>query len=359
MDNNPINLDELMSKQEEVQETAQSDVQDSNETAHEEVQDDVQIDNDNTSVQNDEQIDDLTEDEIADSDKIVEEEETIVSEQPVQEEIVETQEQESPEIANQSYKDEYIKKVVDYYEKFGTLEPFLEATQVDYDRIDDVDLLRKHFDKENIDLPLKTRDRLFKRELEKYNLDSYEDDDKEIGQDLLKRDANKLRKMYKQEQQEFLNNITPSEEEKQMSEQQLKELQIKQRRDVEGNINKVVKDNFIKLEANGEALNYQLADKKKVIDYAIDSSSFISSFINDNGVDWDKWTKVVAFAENPTQFIDELIKHGKSLGRKSMESELKNSTIDKVSKDVQSTIDISHPTENPDAFLDELRKFRK
>lgn len=360
MENNPINLDDLMSKQEEVQQDAQTEVQDSNDSAQEEVQDNAQIEEESTTGQNDDQIDDLTEEEILESNKIVDEEDTTISNEPeAEEEVVETQEQESLLEDKQEFKDEFIKKVVDYYEKYGTLQPFLEATQVDYDEIGDTELLRRHFDKENSDLPEKTRNKLFEKELEKYNLNSFEDDDKEIGQALLKRDANKLRKVYKEEQQQFLNSISPQESVPQLSEAEIKAQQAAQRKTVEDNINKVVKDNFIKLNAGNEQLNFQLDNKKKIVDYALDSTAFLSSFVNDGNVDWDKWSKVVAFAENPTKFIDELIKHGKSLGKRTMESELKNSTIEKVSKDVQSLDDYSHPTENPDAFLDELRKFRK
>ncbi len=94
----------------------------------------------------------------------------------------------------------------------------------------------------------------------------------------------------------------------------------------------MINNNLIKLEANGEGINYQVADTSKIVDYAIDSSKFLSTFAKDGNVDWDKWTKVVAFAENPTQFISELIKHGKSLGRKAMEAELKMSLHQRTQK---------------------------
>jgi hypothetical protein len=68
-------------------------------------------------------------------------------------------------------------------------------------------------------------------------------------------------------------------------------------------------------------------------------------------VDWEKWTKVVAFAENPTQFISELIKHGKSLGRKAMEAELKNVTPPSNSKEVIENTDFESPFDNPVGFL--------
>lgn len=253
-------------------------------------------------------------------------------------------------------KDDFIKKVVDYYEKFGNLQPFLEATQVDYDKVKDIDLLRANFDKENSDLSEKTRDKLFQKELQKYNLDSFEEDEQEIGQALLKRDADRLRKTLKEQQKEFLNSITPTQTPQQPSQEEIEKQRAKERKLVETEVNKVVKDNLIKLEVNGDSLNYQLTDTTKVIDYAVDSAKFLSTFTKNGTIDWNKWTKVVAFAENPEAFIGEMIKHGKSLGKKSLEAELKNSTLEKKSKDVVKTSDAIHPLDDIDAFLGELSR---
>jgi hypothetical protein len=249
---------------------------------------------------------------------------------------------------------------VDYYEKYGNLTPFLEATSVDYDAVSDTDLLRMKFDKENSDLSPKARQRLFEKELEKYNLDSYDEDDTEVGQALLKRDAAKLRASLKEEQSQFVQSIQPNVQEQQVSKEELDAQRNESRKIVETGVSNVIKNNFIKLEANGEGINYQIADKNKVVDYALDSSQFLSTFAKDGQVDWDKWTKVVAFAENPTVFIDELIKHGKSLGRKSMEAELKNvkPTVGN-SKEVVESSDFQNPFDNPVQFLKEMTISKK
>jgi hypothetical protein len=90
---------------------------------------------------------------------------------------------------------------------------------------------------------------------------------------------------------------------------------------------------------------------KSIVDYAVDSNKFLSIFAKDGTIDWDKWTKVVAFAENPTQFMGELVKHGKSLGRKAMEAELKNATPNLSSKEEVRTNEFVSPFENPVEFL--------
>lgn len=251
------------------------------------------------------------------------------------------------------FKDNFIKKAVEYYETYGTLQPYLEATSVDYDSVSDLDIIKANFDKQNSDLSERARTRLFEKELEKYNLDSYDEDDAEVGKALLMRDANKLRNTLKEEQQKFVQSIQPAGQEQvpQITpEEQAAQLE-QTRKAIQSGVSGVVNNNLIKLEANGEGINYQISDTGKVVDYAIDSNKFLSTFAKDGSVDWDKWTKVVAFAENPTQFISELIKHGKSLGRKAMEAELKNVTPPTNSKEVIESSDYSNPFDNPVDFL--------
>lgn len=262
--------------------------------------------------------------------------------------------QTEPESAEYKFKDDFIKKAVEYYETYGTLQPFLEATSLNYDSMSDVELLKLKFDNENSDLSEKARARLFERELEKYNLDAYDEDEAEIGSALLQRDANKLRKSFKEEQSQFVQSIQPApreSQEPQISEEELAAQQEASRKIIEKGVSGVVKNNLIKISSGSDNLNYQISDTEKVVDYALDSNKFLSSFAKDGAIDWDKWTKVVAFAENPTLFVSELIKHGKSLGRKAMETELKNATPNMSSKDVMQNAEFSSPYENPVEFL--------
>lgn len=259
--------------------------------------------------------------------------------------------QESTAPSEYKFKDDFIKKAVEYYEMYGTLTPYLEATQVNYDEMDDVSVMKRQFDKENADLPEKTRNRLFEKSLEKYNLDSYEEEDIEIGQALLKRDANKLRAALKDEQQAFINSIQRTQE-PEVSQEDLAQQQAEARQNIQAQLSTLVKDNMIKVEAEGTGINYQLPNAQNVVEYAVDPTKFLSSFTKGDGnVDWQKWTMAVAFTENPTQFINELIKHGKSLGRKAMEAELKNAAPLTSNKDVIETPDIGTPQDDPVGFL--------
>lgn len=321
----------------------------------------MDIDNENEGVENNLENDSSDEENI-----ITEENEVEGSEENVIEEDTTQTEQESvadeepsnddytePEATEYKFKDDFIKKAVDYYDTYGNLTPFLEATSIDYDAMSDVELLKLKFDRDNNDLSEKARARLFEREIEKYNLDAYDEDEAEVSNALLQRDANKLRKSFKEEQNEFIQSIQPAarEESAKISQEEIDAQQQASRKIIEKGVSEVVKNNLIKIDLGGDNLNYQVSDSSKIIDYAVDSNKFLSIFAKDGAIDWDKWTKVVAFAENPTQFMGELVKHGKSLGRKAMEAELKNATPNLSSKEEVRTNEFISPFENPVEFL--------
>lgn len=365
----PINLDELLDKKPIVdEETAEStdteQIDETNDVSQSEGVGDVDENNDS---QNDENLTDENAGEEEDEEVYINtdgsQEATIESDSQETTDDVDKADDSEPKPTEYKFKDDFIKKAVDYYEKYGTLQPFLEATQTDYDTVDDSQLLRMKFDKDNSDLPAKTRDRLFQKELEKYNLDSYEEDDIELGQALLKRDANKLRQTLKEEQQQFLQSIQPAAQEQQstVSQEQLQAQREQNKQLAKSGVESVLKNNYIKVGANGEGINFQVADTNKVVDFALDSTQFLSTFAKQDGsIDWDKWVKVVAFTENPDLFVGELIKHGKSLGRKAMEAELKNFKPENKSKAVvQGDEGSDNPFDDKLGFLKGMKVTRK
>lgn len=346
----PINLDELLSKDEPIEKTEEttaaseetSSADDSTEEQGVDVSDeDNESQNVEASVENTQEAD--SEAGYA-TETVIQEDETIQTNDTA---VVSGDETPTA----YKFKDPFIEKAVQYYETYGTLQPFLRATEVDYTEMSDLEVLKVKFDTENSDLSPKARQKLFDKELEKYGLDSYDEEDKEVGEALLKRDAQKLRKTFMEEQQQFLNNVQSPQASTGPSQEELAAQQEQSRKIISEGVAAVIKDNVIKVGANGEGINYQIQDPNAVVDYAMDSNKFLSIFAKDGSVDWDKWTKTVAFAQNPTQFISELIKHGKSLGRKAMESELKNVVPPTINKTVVESNSIERPSDDPIAFL--------
>jgi len=348
----PINLDELLSKDEPIETTTEetSDTSEETSSANDSTEDQgVDVSNEDNEPQNVETpIEDTETAEVEDGYA----QETVVQQtDTTQSNDADSIPEETP-VAQYKFKDPFIEKAVQYYETYGTLQPFLRATEVDYSEMSDLEVLKVKFDTENYDLSPKARQKLFDKELEKYGLDTYDEEDKEVGEALLRRDAQKLRQTFMEEQQQFLNNVNSSPQVSNgASQEELAAQQEQSRKIISEGVSGVIKDNIIKIGANGEGINYQIQDPNAVVDYAMDSNKFLSIFAKDGSVDWDKWTKTVAFAQNPTQFISELIKHGKSLGRKAMESELKNVVPPTINKTVIESNNIERPSDDPIAFL--------
>lgn len=354
----PINLDELLSKDEPIENTeetstASEETSSADDSAEDQGTDDSNEDNES---QNDETpIEDTDTTEVEDGYA----QETVVQEtDTTQSDDTDSTPAEAP-AAQYKFKDPFIEKAVQYYETYGTLQPFLRATEVDYSEMTDLEILKVKFDTENYDLSEKARQKLFDKELEKYGLDAYDEEDVEVGQALLKRDAQKLRKTFIEEQQQFLSNVQAPQAQQGPSQEELIAQQEQSRKIISEGVSGVIKDNIIKIGANGEGINYQIQDPNAVVDYAMDSNKFLSIFAKDGSVDWDKWTKTVAFAQNPTQFISELIKHGKSLGRRAMEAELKNVVPPTVNKTVVQSNNIERPSDDPMGFLQGMTVTKK
>tara|TARA_R100001510_G_scaffold21032_1_gene18397 strand:- start:1396 stop:2511 length:1116 start_codon:yes stop_codon:yes gene_type:complete len=288
------------------------------------------------------------------------EEEVEVKEEVVEEKPVERSEptlsdygidEETIDLAR-SLQDDYIKNAVKYYRENKDLRPFLEAYQFDYDKIGDLELLRLKFERENPELSVKAKERLFNYEvLSKYKLDDkeYEEDEVELGQELLKRDAGRLRQTFIKEQQEFVpQNLPkpPSKEEQQAALNQ-------QIAAIRNNLKEVIDSSTVNLKVRDEdPLNFQIKDTSKLVDYAINNETFWSRFINDKKeVDWELWSKTVAFVENPDAFVDELVKYGKSLGKKLIENEIKNPEPLVSKKDVKPEVGGDTPYDDPEGFL--------
>ena len=345
----PINLDDLLSKDEPI-ETTEETTEASEETSSADDATEVEgvdVSNEDNEPQN---VEDSVENTSQEESTEGYAEETVVQEPDTTQDDTESAPEEQP-MAQYQFKDPFIEKAVQYYETYGTLQPFLRATEVDYTEMTDLEVLKVKFDTENYDLSPKARQKLFDKELEKYGLDSYDEEDKEVGEALLKRDAQKLRKTFIEEQQQFLNNVQSPQASTGPSQEELAAQQEQSRKIISEGVSSVIKDNIIKVGANGEGINYQIQNPNDVVDYALDSNKFLSIFAKDGSVDWDKWTKTVAFAQNPTQFISELIKHGKSLGRKAMESELKNVVPPTINKTVVESNSIERPSDDPIGFL--------
>ena len=168
MEENVINLDELLPSETQQESTPRDITPPSEQVASEDAssEDEGDVDADKNEPANEEaQIDEnITEGSV---EPATEETASVPEEETAEESMPE----QSTEPSEYKFKDDFIKKAVEYYETYGTLQPYLEATSIDYDAISDLDLVKSEFDKQNNDLSERARTKLFEKESEKYNLD--------------------------------------------------------------------------------------------------------------------------------------------------------------------------------------------
>lgn len=250
--------------------------------------------------------------------------------QDVKQEI--SQETKSEPAREYNFKDDFIKKVVEFYEKTGDLTPYLQAKTVNFEQMSDEEILRKNLREEYADLSDKAFDRLYKQQVvDKFKLDADEwgEEDSELGRELLKSEATKLREKYLQWQRDF------SAPELEVSDEYAQTAEMLQRFEQDVRSSDFTK-NFLEgkkltIKTTDGEFNYEVPQADSVIDMTIDNDKFFSQFAGDQGnLDYAKWYKTVAYSQNPDLFEKALINYGKTLGRSEVTKEIKNPSTSPV-----------------------------
>jgi hypothetical protein len=217
--------------------------------------------------------------------------------------------------------DEYLQQIIQKYQADGTLDDYFKAYSVDYDSVSDADMLKRNFFEQNSGLSDKAKQRLWEKEISKYTIDpdEFSEEDVELGMELMKRDADKLRAEAKDKQKTFL---SPKNEAPKVDLQKLKE-QVEALPDVQ----KLKTDRKIALSIDGQEVNYELTDPDFAVNSMVDDSGFYSLFTENGRLNTQKWAATVEFAKNQERFLKTVLDQGRSLGRAEIESEMKNARI--------------------------------
>jgi hypothetical protein len=233
-------------------------------------------------------------------------------------------------------KDDFIKGVVEYYEKTGDLAPYLQAKLVDFNGMSDEEVMRRSLREQYSDVSDKAFDRLFKQQIvDKFKLDADEwgEEDSELGRELLKVEATKARQKYVEWQQGFK---APEPVQSQEAEQENLQMQ-EALRQFENSVkssqltNQILSDKRIAIKVGDSEFNYELPDAASMVDMTLDNDKFFQQFAAGEGqVDYSKWYKTVAYSQNPEQFEKALINYGKTLGREEVTKEIKNPSTNTV-----------------------------
>jgi len=228
-----------------------------------------------------------------------------------------------------SFKDDYIKKIVDYYESTGSLEPVLKALTTDYSKISDDAIFKMELREKYPNLSDKAFEKIYKREvIDKYNLDeeNNEPDDVEIGRELMKHDAQQLREAKIKAQAEF------KIPENNQSQGQPPDTNLSAAYEAWKNqvisdpvSNDLLSNKRIVVKHEGGDFNFELNDPAKVVEMGYNDKEFFKLFLKADGkIDFPKFYKVAAYAQNMETFEKSLITHGKSIGKTEVLDAIKN-----------------------------------
>jgi hypothetical protein len=256
----------------------------------------------------------------------------VESAEPVQETTV--QQTVEPEVKQEAapdyqFKDDFIKGLVEYYEKTGDVTPYLQAKTVDFQKLSDEEIMRRNLREQYPDISDKAFDRLYKTQVvDKYKIDADEwgEEDSELGRELLKAEASKLRNSYA----EWQKNFTAPEPVASNDEQESIELLQKFEQEVKSHqaTKSLLDGKKITIKTQDGEFNYELPEANRVLDMTINNDLFFTQFANDNGqLDYDRWYKTAAYSQNPELFERALINFGKTLGRTEVTKEIKNPQI--------------------------------
>lgn len=249
--------------------------------------------------------------------------------------------------SNTQFKDDYIKNAVEYYNKTGSLTPYLEATSVNYGEMSDEQIMRRELEQANPTLSAKAIERLYSRDIvNKYSLDEdkYDMEEVELGKELLKADATKLRDKFVDEQKNFTEPVSKETEDNETvdnTEQMEKWTESVRSSDFTKD---VLENKRILIGYNDQKFSYEVENPEELQAMTVDNNKFFALFKDDKGqVDFDKWYRVLAYASDPEVYDSSLIAHGQELGQEKVVTDLKNPT--KPTKSTQQYKTPSSPLE--------------
>jgi hypothetical protein len=245
------------------------------------------------------------------------------------------------------FKDDYIKNAVEYYNKTGSLTPYLEATSVNYGEMSDEQIMRRELEQANPTLSAKAIERLYSRDIvNKYSLDEdkYDMEEVELGKELLKADATKLRDKFVDEQKNFTEPVSKETEDNETVDNT--ERMEKWAESVKSSdfTKDVLENKRILIGYNDQKFSYEVENPEELQAMTVDNNKFFALFKDDKGqVDFDKWYRVLAYASDPEVYDSSLIAHGQELGQEKVVTDLKNPT--KPTKSTQQYKTPSSPLE--------------
>lgn len=238
-----------------------------------------------------------------------------------------TPEPAKPEPTEYKWKDDFIKGVVEFYEKTGDITPYLQAKTLDFTKMSDEDILRRSLREQYSELSDKAFDKLYRMQVtEKFKLDEEEfsEDEVQLGRELLKIEAEKARQSYIEWQNNF---SAPQPVADTAADQEAERLMRQFEDNLKANpmTQRILADKKLSIKTSDGEFNFELQAPESIIDMTLDNDKFFAQFVAPTGdVDYDRWYKAAAYSQNPEVFEKALINYGKTLGRLEVTKDIKN-----------------------------------
>jgi hypothetical protein len=211
---------------------------------------------------------------------------------------------------------------------------YVSEMNADYAQLSSEEVMRRQLKEEYPKASEKQLEAIFKRDVvDKYNLDSADDELVEDGKLLLDAVAEKYREKLVEKQKELL---LPSHVQEQINQEELakKEFENYQNTLLNSQMTKELLQNKILSIGDGEdKFNYSLSSPEAVVNNLFDSNSWANKMFDivkdANGVEQfvpniEKQLLISAILEDHKGFLKEMSKHYKSLGGKSFSDSLDN-----------------------------------
>jgi hypothetical protein len=233
-----------------------------------------------------------------------------------------------PVSAEYKFKDDFIKGVVDFYEKTGDISAYLQAKLTDFNQMSDEEIMRRSLKEQYPDVSEKAFERLYQQQVgDKYKLDAdmYDEDDVLLGRELLKGEADKARQKYMDWQKNF-SAPEPKSENTQPDTSVADAIQkFNETVKSDANTKSLLENKRIVVGGGESEFNYEVPEVESLLEMTLDNDKFFSQFaLGEGKVDLNKWYKMAAYSKNPELFEKSLINHGKALGRQEVTKEIKN-----------------------------------
>ena len=230
------------------------------------------------------------------------------------------------------FKDDFIKGVVEYYEKTGGFTDYIDAKSIDYSKLTDEEIMKRDLKSKYASLSDKAFDALYKEQVtDKFKLDAdaHGAEATEVGREFLKLEADAKRKELIEKQNAFK---APErvEDADELEARAAVEKQVADFRNATANhaeTKSLLEGKTLPIKIGEATVNFEVSDPQSVIDSTLDSTKFFNQFRNPDGsIDYAKWYKVAAYSQNLELYEKTLFDKGKAEGRDEITKEIKNPT---------------------------------